>query len=124
LASVAIACTGTTTSGSPIASSAQLPLDAWTPSTLPGQSVDCLAIAIDATVHGSAADRAVAWLVDARSGQRLHALWPHGYAARFDPRLAVIDQFGATVLHEDDRVTRACFTGSADDYWLDPPFQQ
>ena len=124
LASVAIACTGTGAGGSPIASTPELPLDAWTPPRLPGQSVECAAVPINATLHGSSADPAIAWLVDAGSGQRLQALWPNGYAARFDPGLAVIDQSGAVVLHEGDRVTRACFTGSADEYWLDPPFQE
>jgi len=124
LASVAIACTGTGAGGSPIASTPALPIDAWTPPRLPGQSVECAAVPIDATLHGSPADPAIAWLVDAGSGQRLHALWPHGYAARFDPWLAVVNQSGAVVLHEGDRVTRACFTGSAELYWLDPPFQE
>lgn len=124
LASLAITCTGTGAGGSPIASTADLPLDAWTPPTLPGQSVERAAVPIDATLQGSSADPATAWLADAGSGQRMQALWPHGYVARFDAGLAVIDQSGAVVLHQGDRITRACFMGSANEYWLDPPFQR
>ena len=91
---------------------------------MPGQSVVCVAVPIDATLHGSPTDRAVAWLIDGRSGQRVQAAWPDGYTARFDPELAVIDQSGAVVLHEGDQVTRACFTGLIDVYWLDPPFRR
>jgi hypothetical protein len=37
--------------------------------------------------------------------------------------LSVIDESGAVVLREGDRVTRACLTGLDDPaYWLDPPF--
>ncbi|MEI7743543.1 MAG: hypothetical protein WCK58_07310 [Chloroflexota bacterium] len=79
---------------------------------------------LNATLHGSAADTAIARLVDAGSGRRLHALWPPGYLARFDPGLVIINRSGAVVLHEGDLFTRACFTGLADVYWLDPPFQE
>ena len=70
--------------------------------TLPGQSVACSVVQIDAVLEGSATDPAIAWLADAGSGKRLQALWPHDYSARFDPGLAVIDQFGTVVLRAGD----------------------
>ncbi len=124
LASFAIACSGPAPARSPTGSPLALPLDAWTPPRMPGQSVLCAVAAIDATIHGGALDPATVWLVDTGSGQRLDAFWPDGYAARFDPQLAVIDNSGTIVLREGDRVTRACSIGSIHGYWLDPPFQQ
>jgi hypothetical protein len=78
--------------------------------TLNGQPVACggVGYAQEVTIHGSAADPALTWIVFARDGHREDVLWPAGYRARFGPALEVLDPSGAVVAREGELVTGGC----------------
>jgi hypothetical protein len=73
-----------------------------------GQTVCGRGVGLDATLHGSATDSRVAWATDDRSGQRFELIWPPGYRAAFDPRLAVLDNNGRIVARDGDQITGGC----------------
>lgn len=111
-----IGCTGAP-SGPP--SATELPLPSLAPgeyalptfqTMLNGQPVACggVGYAQEVTIHGSAADPALAWIVFARDGHREDLLWPAGYRARFTPALEVLDPSGQVVAREGELVTGGC----------------
>ena len=79
--------------------------------TLNGVPGACAGVSYDVgtvTIHGSAADPALSWIMFEPAGRREDLLWPADYRARFDPGLKVIDPSGRVVAREGDRVTGGC----------------
>ena len=66
-------------------------------------------------LHGSATDPLHAWLGDGAG--RLSLVWPAGYAARFNPKLEVLDEAGHVVARDGQTFDGVCVTGS-ETYWL------
>jgi hypothetical protein len=65
---------------------------------------------VDATLHGSATDSRVAWIHLQGFGDR-QAVFPVGFAARFNPSLEVLNPNGAVVFREGDKIGAACGGG-------------
>lgn len=87
----------------------------------PGTKVACGGIGIDATLHGSASDPHLAWLVN-DLGTRIEVVWPPGYRARFAPTLEVLDESDEVVLREGDHITGGCVTEDPKTLLLEWPF--
>ena len=60
------------------------------------------------SLHGSATDPALTWVLFEDRGERETVVWPHGYRARFTPRLEVLDETGRVIAHEGDQATGGC----------------
>ena len=72
----------------------------------------CRGVGLDGHITGDPSDPRLAWVVADHGGDRIDIIWPPGYAARFAPRLEVLDENG-TVAHRDgDAVSGGCTTGS------------
>jgi len=90
----------------------------------------CAPLGLDAALRGSPADPRIVWLENRHadrqgSRQRMEAVWPVGYRARFTPELEVLDGWGAVVLRDGDLVTGSCGerVGSPPQQVLLPPFE-
>jgi len=66
-------------------------------------------------LRGSATDSRHAWLGDGAG--RLNLVWPAGYAARFNPKLEVLDAAGNVVARDGQAFDGVCVTGN-ETYWL------
>lgn len=66
------------------------------------------AIRIDADLHGDLADPRRTWAVDRTTGRRMELLWPFGYAARFSPAFALLDQSGIAIAADGYHLAWAC----------------
>ena len=93
------------------------------------QGYACAGVGLVSTVvRGSPNDPHVAWLEQSIAApglavvtQRIEAIWPQGYRARFTPKLEVLDGWGNVVLRDGDTVSGTC--GPSDGgYFLVPPF--
>ena len=73
----------------------------------------CAGIGTDATLTGDPADPRVAWLES--GGQRVDAVFPVGFTARFTPKLEVLDAHGVVVAQEGTHIDGGCVAG---DYLL------
>ena len=60
------------------------------------------------SLHGSATDPALTWVLFEDRGERETVVWPHGYRARFTPRLEVLDETGRVIAREGDQATGGC----------------
>ena len=78
--------------------------------TLPTDVQACAGVGNDGTLAGSPTDPRVAWLAEPQGG-RVEIVWPHGYTARFDPDLAVVDASGKVVYRAGDRPGGGCVIG-------------
>jgi hypothetical protein len=77
--------------------------------TLPGWQGGCsIGVGRDATLHGSPTDPQVTWATDNRSGLHFVIVWPTGYSAHFDPKVAVLDASGNVVGREGDLIVGSC----------------
>lgn len=70
----------------------------------------CRGVGLEATLTGDASDPRVAWLIGS-DGRRRDIIWPPGYAARFTPRLEVLDEKGIVVFQDGSPVSGGCVTG-------------
>jgi len=73
---------------------------------------NCRGVGFDGHIKGDPTDDRLAWLVSDLDGARVEIVWPPGYAARFTPRLEVIDEEGDVVFRDGDGVNGACTTGA------------
>lgn len=94
--------------------------------TLPaGGEHPCAGIGlIDATLRGNASDSRVAWV---QSGtHRIDVVWPHGYHARFNPFLEILNADGEVVLRQGETVDGGCVLSPDDEFplLLQPPFHR
>jgi hypothetical protein len=93
------------------------------PSHLPPDvKAACGGIGIDATLHGSASDPHLTWLVN-NLGTRIEVVWQPDYRARFTPKLEVLDENDEVVLREGDHISGGCVTSDPRTLLLEWPFK-
>lgn len=109
---------GESPSASTEASIVPLPAIASPPTDSP---FACAGIGLDAVLRGSPADERITWLENRSSGDRIEAVWPPGYSARFSPELEVFDATGRLVYTEGASITGACTTDQDNTVLMQPP---
>jgi hypothetical protein len=81
--------------------------------TLADEVQVCEGVHLGGTLAGSPTDPRVAWVVDSK-GRRHEVVWPPGFTARFDTKLAVLDASGKVVYRAGDTIDGGCVHGGAD----------
>lgn len=90
---------------------------------LPTTSLEsCSGYGIAAVLRGDAADPDVAWIERHPTRERIDAVWPTGFTARFDPELEILDSSGRVVMREGDYVNGTCGVVAEGREMLAPPF--